>query len=103
MDPHFPDVLKTYPPQAQVTWLYYRDHPGSPGSGRLLSQARGGGEKRYLGYIHLLREAGLLIRTGATSPQGRGRPVPSYRACTPEEARRAQPYALEDTGAPAAN
>jgi len=96
--PFFPEVLCTYPPLAQVTWLYFRDHPNSPGSGALLSRERGGDAASYARSMDRLRRAGLLVMSAPPASGhhsgGRGRPVPLYRACTPEEARQALPASL---------
>ena len=92
-DPHFfPEVLKTYPAQLQVVWLYFREFPVAPGDPGLLTEQRGGSEQHHRRCLRILRDAGLLVVVRRDRRPVTGHVINCYRVCTEQEAAHVRPY-----------
>ena len=77
---YFPAVLKDFPSQTQIIWLFVRDHPGEIVDGKILSERRGGNARHYTRGIKVLSDLGLIIEVDRGKTIWK-RPRKVYRVC----------------------
>lgn len=88
----FPEILRGYPAQFQVIWLYFRDYPMAPADGSEIARLRGGSARYHKLCIKLLRQNGLLIEVPYYEKGWHGHLLTHYRVCTEAEQAQAKPY-----------